>query len=158
MSPGWSGLIYAGVLTSEFIVDMGKGYDARTANAADVEERRRLTREDLRQMLFECHDEMITAALRLGESHQPVLDYVVPMGAEYDLRVADFLWRGSHDRQHSDDIRRALEMDYRPQKLSFIPEIERKMRWVGLSQETFLRAVYSVADDAWEEPAYNEPD
>ena len=34
MSPGWAGLILAGVLTPQFIVEMGKGYDARTANAA----------------------------------------------------------------------------------------------------------------------------
>src|SRR5574341_343304 len=93
MSPSWPGFILAGVLTPQFIVDMGKGYDARTANADVVEERRRLTREDLRQMLFEAHDQMIEAALRLDESHQPVLDYVFPMGPEYDLRVEDLLWR-----------------------------------------------------------------
>ena len=155
MSPGWPGLILAGVLTPQFIVDMGRGYDARTANAANVEERRRWTREDLRQMLFEAHDEMIDAALRLDESHLPVLDYVVPMGPEYELRIADFLWRGTHDRQHADDIRRALEVEYKPQMLSFPPELERKMRWVVLSQDTFLRALYSVADGAWNEPAQN---
>jgi uncharacterized damage-inducible protein DinB len=153
MSPGWAGLILAGVLTPQFIVDMGRGYDARTANAANVEERRRWTREDLRQMLFEAHDEMIDAALRLDESHLPVLDYVVPMGPEYELRISDFLWRGAHDRQHADDIRRAVEVEYTPHMLSFAPELERKMRWVVLSQDTFLRALYSVADDAWNEPA-----
>ena len=153
MSPGWPGLILAGVLTPQFIVDMGRGYDARTANAANVEERRRWTREDLRQMLFEAHDEMIDAALRLDESHLPVLDYVVPMGPEYELRISDFLWRGAHDRQHADDIRRALEVDYEPKELRFAPELERKMRWVVLSGDTYLRALYSVADDAWGEPA-----
>jgi len=151
MSPGWAGLILAGVLTPQFIVEMGRGYDARTANAANVEDRRRWTREDLRQMLFEAHDEMIEAALRLDESHLPVLDYVVPMGPEYELRVSDFLWRGAHDRQHADDIRRALEVDWSPRPLSFCPEIERKMRRLVLSQETFLWAAYAVADDAWEE-------
>ena len=104
-------------------------------------------------MLFEAHDEMIAAALRLDESHLPVLDYVVPMGPEYDLRVSDFLWRGFHDRQHADDIRRSLETDWQPQALTFAPELERKMRWVVLSQDTFLRALYSVADDAWGEQA-----
>src|SRR5207253_1596625 len=121
---------------------MGKGYDARTANAANVEERKRWTREDLRQMLFEAHDAMIDAALRLDESHLPVLDYIVPMGPEYDLRVSDFLWRGWHDRQHADDIRRALETDWQPQELTFAPELERKMRWVALW------------DDAGAEPLY----
>jgi hypothetical protein len=154
MSPGWPGLILAGVLTPQFIVDMGRGYDARTANAANVEERRRWTRDDLRQMLFEAHDEMIDAALRLDESHLPVLDNVVPMGSGYELRVWDFIWRGAHDRQHADDIRRALEVDYKPRRLEFAPELERKMRWVVLSGDTFLRALYSVADDAWGEPAF----
>ena len=156
MSPGWPGLILAGVLTPQFIVDMGRGYDARTANAANVEERRRWTRDDLRQMLFEAHDEMIDAALRLDESHLPVLDYVVPMGSGYELRVWDFIWRGAHDRQHADDIRRAVEIEYKPQALSFAPELERKMRWVVLSGDTFLRALYSVADDAWGEPALED--
>ena len=156
MSPGWPGLILAGVLTPQFIVDMGRGYDARTANASNVEERRRWTRDDLRQMLFEAHDEMIDAMLRLDESHLPVLDYVVPMGPEYELKVSDFLWRGAHDRQHADDIRRALEVDFEPAGLRFAPELERKMRWVVLSQDTFLRALYSVADDAWAEQALSD--
>ena len=156
MSPGWAGLILAGVLTPEFIVEMGRGYDARTANAANVEERKRWTREDLRQMLFEAHDEMTAAALRLDESHLPVLDYIVPMGPEYDLRVSDFLWRGWHDRQHADDIRRALETDWQPQELTFATELERKMRWVVLSQDTFLRALYSIAGDAWGEQALSD--
>jgi len=153
MSPGWAGLILAGVLTPQFILDMGRGYDARTANAANVEERKRWTREDLRQMLFEAHDEMIDAALRLDESHLPVLDYIVPMGPEYELKVSDFLWRGAHDRQHADDIRRALEVDFEPKMFEFAPELERKMRWVVLSADTFLRALYSVADDGWQEQA-----
>jgi hypothetical protein len=156
MSPGWPGLILAGVLTPQFIVDMGRGYDARTANAANVEERRRWTREDLRQMLFEAHDEMIEAALRLDETHLPVLEYVVPMGPGFELKISDFLWRGAHDRQHADDIRRALEVDFEPKGLSFAPELERKMRWVVLSQDTFLRALYSVADDAWDEQALSD--
>jgi Mycothiol maleylpyruvate isomerase N-terminal domain/DinB superfamily len=156
MSPGWPGLILAGVFTPQFIVDMGRGYDARTANAANVEERRRWTREDLRQMLFEAHDEMIDAARRLDESHLPVLDYVVPMGPEYELKVVDFIWRGAHDRQHADDIRRSLEVEYKPQALTFAPELERKMRWVVLSQDTYLRALYSVADDGWGEQALSD--
>jgi len=151
MSPGWAGLILAGVLTPQFIVDMGKGYDSRTGNSSTVEERRRLTREDLRQMLFEAHDESTASALRLDESHLPVLDYVVPIGPEYELRIGDFLWRGAHDRQHADDIRRALEVDWSPKPLSFCPEIERKMRRLEVSQEMFVRAAYSVADEAWGE-------
>ncbi len=157
MSPGWAGLILAGVLTPQFILDMGRGYDARTANAANVEERRRWTREDLRQMLFEAHGEMIGAALRLDESHLPVLDYVVPIGPEYDLRISDFLWRGAHDRQHADDIRRALEVGWTPSPLSFVPEIQSKMRRAVLAHEMFLRAAYSVADYAWDEESEGCP-
>ncbi len=151
MSPGWAGLILAGVLTPEFIVDMGKGYDSRMSNADTVEDRRHFTPADLRQLLFEAHDASIEATLRLEEKHLSVLAYAVPMGPEYDLRVEDFLWRGAHDRQHADDIERALKVDYTPSKLAFVPEIERKMRWIVLSQETFLRALYSVADDVWDE-------
>ncbi len=157
MSPGWAGLILAGVLTPQFIVDMGRGYDPRTSNAETVGERRRLTRDDLRQMLFEAHDRAIEAALRLDASHLPVLAYVVPAGPEYELRVEDFLWRGAHDRQHADDIRRALEMEYKPEKFSFVPEIERKMRRLVIGQEMFVRAVYSVADDAWNEESEAAP-
>jgi uncharacterized damage-inducible protein DinB len=157
MSPGWAGLTLAGVLTPQFIVDMGRGYDPRATNASVADERRRLTRDDLRQMLFEAHDRAIEATLRLSESHQPVLAYVVPAGPEYELRVGDFLWRGAHDRQHADDIKRALEMDYKPQKLSFVPKIEKKMRRLVVSQEMFLRAVYSIADDAWGEQSEAAP-
>src|SRR5439155_26654117 len=56
MSPGWAGLILAGVLTPELIVDMGKGFDARNANAENVEERKRWTREGLRPLPLEAHD------------------------------------------------------------------------------------------------------
>ncbi len=151
MSPGWPGLILAGVLTQQFIVDMGKGYDARTTNRVTVDERERLTRDDLRQMLFEAEDEMIGAMLRLDQSHLPVLGYVVPIGSEYELTVGDFLWRGGHSRQHADDMRRSLEVEWSPEPLSFCPEIERKMRRLDVSQEMFIRAAYAVADDAWEE-------
>ena len=153
MSPSGPGLIHARVLTPEFIAATSSSFDVRARNAAMVEERRRLTREDLRQMLFEAHDAMIEAALRLDETNVPVLAYTVPMGPEYDLRVEDWLWHGYHDRQHADDIRRALEVDYQPQELSFLPQIEERFRLMFRYHEGFLRAVYSVADDAWDEAA-----
>ncbi len=153
MSPSGPGLIHAGVLTPQFIADTSATFDIRVRNAAMVEERRRYTKEDLRQLLFEAHDAMIEATLRLDESNQPVLDYTVPIGPEYDLRVEDWLWHGYHDRQHSDDIRRAVEVDYRPRALTFVPEIEATFRMMYRYREGFLRAVYSVADDAWDEPS-----
>ncbi len=151
MSPSGPGLILAGILTPEFIADTGKTFDVRARNAAIVAERANLPREDLRQMLFACHDAMIAATLKLDESHLPVLAYAVPMGPGYDLRVEDWLWHGYHDRQHADDIRRALEVDYLPQKLAFLPEIEEKFRLMFRCREGLLRAVYSVADDTWDE-------
>jgi hypothetical protein len=157
MSPGWAGLILAGVLTPQFIIDMGKGYDARTTNRADVEDRRRYTQEDLRQMLFAAHDEMIDAAMRLDDEHAPVLDYSVPIGPGYTLTVADFLWRGAHTRQHRDDIDRAMDVEYTPETLTFIPEIDAKMRRMVLAHDTFLWAVYAVEDDAWGEESKDTP-
>src|SRR5881628_1783524 len=53
MSPSGPGLILAGVLTPDFIADNSKGFDVRARNRAMVEERRRYTRDDLRQLLFE---------------------------------------------------------------------------------------------------------
>src|SRR3989304_5458783 len=79
-------------------------------------------REALRQMPFSCHDAMYNAALKLREEHLPVLAYSVPMGPDYDLHVEDWLWAGYHDRQHADDIRRALPVDWQPQDLTFVPE------------------------------------
>jgi hypothetical protein len=151
MSPRGVGLILAGVLTPAFIADTGKTFDVRARNAALVAERRDYPPEDLRQMLFTCHDAMFSAALKLTEEHQPVFDYTVPMGPNYDLQVRDWLWAGHHDRQHADDIRRALEIDWQPEALSFLPEIDEKFRATIRYREGFLRAVYAVADDAWDE-------
>jgi len=151
MSPSGAGLILAGVLTPQFIADTARIFDIRTRNAALVDERRGLAREDLRQMLFSCHDAMYNAALKLREEHLPVLAYSVPMGPEYDLRVEDWLWHGYHDRQHADDIRRALQLDWRPEALTFVPEIEATFRTLSRYREGLLRAVYSLADDAWDE-------
>ena len=153
MSPSGPGLIHAGILTPEFIAETAKSFDLRARNAAMVAERRHLSREALRQMLFQCHDAMTAAALKLNQSHLPVLAYTVPIGPGYDLRVEDWLWHSYHDRQHADDIRRTLEVDYRPQKLTFLPEIDEKSRLMFRYREGLLRALYSVADDAWGEPS-----
>jgi uncharacterized damage-inducible protein DinB len=153
MSPSGPGLIHAGVLTPEFIAATAAGFDVRARNDALVQQRRSLLREDLRQMLFECHHAMVASALKLDERHLPTLEYTVPMGPGYDLRVEDWLWHGYHDRQHADDIRRALETDYRPEFLEFLPEIRETFRLMFRRHEGFLRAVYTVADDAWNEPS-----
>ncbi len=157
MSPSGPGLILAGVLTPEFIADTSKTFDVRPRNAAIVAQRAGLPREDLRQLLFASHDAMIEAALKLEERHLPVLAYTVPMGPEYQLRVEDWLWFGFHDRQHADDIRRARDVDYAPEKLSFVPEVQERTRFFVRTQDGFLRAVYSVADDAWEEGSEDCP-
>lgn len=157
MSPSGPGLIAAGVLTPEFIAETSKGFDVRARNQSMVEERRRLTNADLRQMLFHAYDAFISAALRLDESHLPVLEYPVPMGAEYEIKVLDWLWHGYHSRQHADDIRRAVEIDYQPEHLEFIPELDEKIRLNVRAQEGFLRAAYSVAEDAWNEQSADCP-
>lgn len=153
MSPSGPGLILAGVLTPQFIADTSATFDVRARNAALVQERRSYTKEDLRQLLFEARHAMIEAALRLDESHLPVLAYPVPMGPGYELRVEDWLWYGYHDRQHADDILRALEVEYRPMPMCFLPEIEATFRTMFRYREGLLRAIYSVDDCAWDEPS-----
>ncbi len=157
LSPSGPGLILAGVLTPEFISETSKTFDVRGRNASMVEERRHFTREDLRQLLFESHDAFIDATLRLDQAHLPVLAYNVPMGTAYALTVEDWLWFGHHDRQHADDIRRAVEVDYTPEHLAFIPEIEIKMRAHQRAHDGLMRAIYSVADDAWGEESATVP-
>src|SRR3990172_3149823 len=157
LSPSGPGVILAGGLTPEFIAETAKTFDVRGRNAATVEERRHFTREDLRQLLFESRDAFIGATLRLDERHLPVLAYAVPMGEGYELHVEDWLWPGHHDRQHADDIRRALEVDYRPERLQFIPEIEMRMRTHQRAHDGLLRALYSVADSAWGEQSRDVP-
>jgi uncharacterized damage-inducible protein DinB len=156
LSPSGPGLIYAGVLNEQFIADTSRFFDVRGRNQAVVDERRRWTHEDLRQVLFEAHDARIAMTLRLDERHEEILTYAVPMGPEYDLTVEDWLWFGYHDRQHTADISRALAVDWSPRTLEFLPEIEEKLRWFVRSQEGFLRAAYSVADDAWDDPAHGK--
>jgi hypothetical protein len=151
MSPRGVGLILAGVLTPEFIEGTARTLDVRARNDAVVAQRRDLAREDMRQMLFRCHDAMHAAALKLTQEHLPVLAYAVPMGPDYDLRVEDWLWFGHHDRQHADDIRRAVEIEWQPETLTFLPEIEERFRLMYRYREGFLRAVFSVAEDTWEE-------
>jgi len=157
LSPSGPGLILAGILTPEFIAETSKTFDVRGRNQSLVEERRKFTREDLRQLLFESHDAFIGASLRLEEIHLPVLAYAVPMGPDYDLRVEDWLWFGHHDRHHADDIRRAVEVDYQPAHLAFIPEIEMRMRAQQRAHDGLMRAAYSVADEAWGEKTESSP-
>lgn len=157
MSPSGAGLIHAGVLTPEFIAATSKGFDIRTRNQSIVDERRRYTKEDLRQLLFESHDAFTEYTLMLDESNLSVLAYPVPMGPGYDITVEDWLWHGYHDRQHADDIRRALETDWQPEPLQFTPEIDERLRLNVRAHDGFLRAVYSVADDAWDSESRDAP-
>lgn len=153
MSPSGPGLIAAGVLTPEFIAETSAAWDARGRNQDMVDSRRRFTPEDLRQLLFEAHDARIEAILRLNESHFEVLNYPVPMGPNYEIRVEDWLWYGYHDREHADDIRRTLAVDWQLRPLTFAPDIEEKMSAIVRSHEGLLRVIYSAADDAWAQPS-----
>ncbi len=158
MSPSGAGLIHAGILTPEFIAETARSFDTRSRNASMIEERRHFSNESLRQMLFESDHAFIDAALRLDDRHLEALDYAVPMGPEYELKVIDWLWRGYHYRQHMDDIRRALDTDYTPAERAFLPEIEERFRAMVRGREGLLRAIYSVADDAWDEKSSAAPD
>jgi uncharacterized damage-inducible protein DinB len=158
MSPSGAGLIHAGVLTPEFIAETSRGFDTRTRNESTIDERRHLSRESLRQLLFESDLAFIDAALRLDDRHVEALGYAVPMGPGYELKVVDWLWRGYHYRQHIDDIKRTLDADYTPEKLTFLPEIEETFRGLVRGREGFLRSIYSVADDAWDEKSIAAPD
>ncbi|MFQ5474067.1 MAG: maleylpyruvate isomerase N-terminal domain-containing protein [Dehalococcoidia bacterium] len=157
MSPSGAGLIHAGILTPEFIAETSRSFDTRTRNESMIEERRHLSPESLRQLLFESDFAFIDAALRLDDRHVEALGFAVPMGPGYELKVIDWLWRGYHYRQHADDIKRALESEYTPEKRTFLPEIQEKFRVMVRSREGFLRAVYSVADDAWDEKSVAAP-
>jgi hypothetical protein len=156
MSPSGPGLIAAGVLTPQFIDETAQTFDVRGRNREMVEERRRYTPEDLRQLLFEAHDAKIAAAMRLDESHAAVLEYPVPIGQGYEIQVLDWLWFGYHDREHTDDIHRALEIDWTPQKRKYVPQLEDSIRMMVRGREGLLRAIYSVADDAWDAPAFSD--
>ncbi len=154
MSPSGPGLIAAGVLTPEFIAETSKTMDVRLRNKALIDERRRYTPEDLRQLLFEAHDARIEATLRLDETHITTLEYPVPMGPDYEIKVWDWLWYGYHDRQHADDLRRALTVDWTPQSLSFDSSLNEPLRLMTRGRDGLIRAIYSVADEAWDEPAH----
>jgi len=156
MSPSGPGLIAAGVLTPQFIAETSEAFDVRARNRDMIDERRRFTPDDLRQLLFEAHDAKIAATMRLDESHAPVLDYAVPMGPEYEIKVLDWLWYGYHDREHADDIRRAMEIDWTPQQMTYLPELEESVRLMIRGRDGLLRAIYSVADEAWDASAYTE--
>jgi hypothetical protein len=154
MSPSGPGLIAAGVLTPQFIAETSETFDVRSRNRDMIEERRHYTPEDLRQLLFEAHDAKIAATMRLNESHAAVLQYAVPMGSGYEIQVLDWLWYGYHDREHADDVRRALELDWTPQHSAYIPQLEDPVRLMIRGRDGLLRAIYSVAGQAWESPAY----
>ena len=154
MSPSGPGLIAAGVLTPKFIDETAQTFDVRGRNREMVLERRRFTPEDLRQLLFEAHDARIAATMRLDDSHAGVLEMAVPMGPEYEIQVLDWLWFGYHDREHTDDIRRALDVDWTPQPAKYVPHLEDSMRMLVRGRDGLLRAIYSVADAAWNAPAY----
>lgn len=157
MSPSGAGLIHAGILTPEFIAETSRSFDARSRNESLIEERRHFSNESLRQMLFDSDHAFIAAALRLDDRHLEALDYAVPMGPEYELKVIDWLWRGYHYRQHADDIQRTLDTDYAPVQQTFLPEIEERFRAMVRGREGFLRAVYSVASDAWGDQSIAAP-
>jgi len=65
--------------------------------------------------------------------------------------VRERIWLGYHDRLHAADVRRALRMHWRPQRLEFLPEVEPAVR--ALSPDETLYVMYSVDPVNWERPS-----
>jgi ribosomal protein L29 len=49
-----------------------------------------------------------------------------------------------------------MDIDWTPQQTPYIPELEESVRLMIRGRDGLLRAAYSVADEAWDAPAYTE--
>lgn len=65
--------------------------------------------------------------------------------------VRERIWRGYHDRLHAADVRRALRMTWRPQRLEFLPDVSPAVR--ALAPGETLYVIYSVDPEQWERPS-----
>lgn len=78
---------------------------------------------------------------------------VLPLRAFDDTHnsVRERIWLGYHDRLHAADIRRALRMQWYPQNLEFLAELEPVVE--TLSPAPMLYVIYSVDPVFWERPS-----
>ncbi|HET6615202.1 MAG TPA: DinB family protein [Dehalococcoidia bacterium] len=73
-------------------------------------------------------------------------------GAEHNS-VRERIWRGYHDRLHAADIRRALERNWYPQQLTFLPQVQPGVHALTTGTDDTLYVIYSVDPAAWELPS-----
>jgi uncharacterized damage-inducible protein DinB len=73
-------------------------------------------------------------------------------GTEHNS-VRERIWRGYHDRLHAADIRRALERNWYPQQLTFLPQVQPGVHALTTGTDDTLYVIYSVDPAAWELPS-----
>ena len=150
MTAGLHGMLVSGQLDPKTIPDLAKTYDSAAANAQTVASHKDASRQELRDLLDRSLEPVFDAIRRMKPEH---LHWPIPIGPDYELTIEDFLWLGSHDRLHADEIRRALGEVCRPEDLSLLPAVQEKVTRLRRARERFMHAAYSVADDAWDEPS-----
>jgi len=150
MTGGIVATLVSGQLDPRTIPAIAGAYDSRPINAQRVASRDRMSPQELRELLDRSFEPLFAATRQTQAEH---LNWPIPMGPGYEITTEDWLWWGYHDRVHADDIRRAVASDYQPDPLRFLPQVEAKFFWLQRHREGLLRAVYSVADDAWDEPS-----
>ena len=150
MTGGFIKMLVSGQLDPHTIPDIARTYDLRPINAQQVASREAMSPQELRELLGRSLEPLFAATRQAQSEH---LRWPIPMGPSYEITTEDWLWFGYHDRTHTDDIRRALESDYRPEQLRFLPQVDEKFFWMQRHREGLLRAIYSVADEAWDEPS-----
>ena len=150
MTGGIVAMLVSGQLDPRMIPDIAQAYDSRPLNARQVASREDTSPQELRELLDRSPEPLLAATRQAQSKH---LHWPIPMGPGYEIETEDWLWFGYHDRVHADDIRRAVASDYQPEPLRFLPQVEAKFFWLQRHREGLLRAIYSVADEAWDEPS-----
>ncbi|MDP2959417.1 MAG: maleylpyruvate isomerase N-terminal domain-containing protein [Longimicrobiales bacterium] len=149
LTGGFVGMLVSGQLDPRLIPQLAQTYDPRPINTQQVAARKGASIQELRELLDRSLEPHFAATRQARPEH---LHWPIPLGPGYEIATEDMLWSGYHDRTHADDIRRALRIDWRPEPLHFLPQIEEKLFWMQRCRDGLLTAVYSVADDAWDEP------
>lgn len=150
MTAGLLGLLVSGQLDPRTIPQLAKTYDPGPTNAQIVASRKDASPQELRELLDRALEPTFDAMRQATPEH---LGWPVPLGPGYEITSEDLLWSSYHDRTHADEIQRALATHHGPEQLSFLPAVQEKITQMHHGRERFIRAAYSVADDAWNEPS-----
>lgn len=150
LTAGLHGMLVSGQLDPRTILTLARTYDPGPANAQIVAFRKDTSPQELRELLDRSMEPVFDAIRQMKPEH---LGWPIPLGPDYEITTEDYLWGDYHFRTHIDEIRRALAVDYQPEELSFLPAIQEKVAGLQRARERFIRAAYSVADDAWDEPS-----